>query len=50
MPERYHSLLPNALREYEEGKVTSYDMTLSKDYAGYMVERIRFEKKKCGID
>ena len=40
LPERYHSLIQDALREYAEGKDISYDMNLAKDYAGYMVGEI----------
>lgn len=40
LPEMYHSLIKDALREYAEGTNVSYDMTLAKDYAGYMVKLI----------
>ncbi|MCR4690511.1 MAG: DUF4111 domain-containing protein [Lachnospiraceae bacterium] len=45
LPEKYHSLIQAALREYAKGADVSYDMDLAKDYAGYMVEEIASKKK-----
>lgn len=40
IPERYHSLVQNAMKDYAEGMVVSYDSILAKEYAGYMLEQI----------
>ena len=40
LPEMYHSLIQDAMSEYTEGLEPSYDMTLAKDYAGYMIGKI----------
>jgi streptomycin 3"-adenylyltransferase len=40
LPEKYHSLISTALREYTEGTDLTYDIELAKDYAKYMVEKI----------
>ena len=40
IPERYHSLVQNAINEYTEGNVISYDPIIAKEYAGYMLEQI----------
>ncbi len=45
IPEIYHSLLRNALKEYAEGTEMAYDMNNAKDYAKYMLEQI-----KCGME
>ena len=41
IPEIYHSLLQNALKEYADGKDTEYDMSCAKEYAKYMTEQIK---------
>lgn len=40
IPERYHSLVQNAINEYTEGNVISYDPIIAKEYTGYMLEQI----------
>ncbi|MBO4679260.1 MAG: DUF4111 domain-containing protein [Lachnospiraceae bacterium] len=40
LPERYHSLIKNALQEYEKGTEPAYDKKLAKRYADYMLSRI----------
>ena len=46
VPEVYHSLLHNALKEYAEGTDTEYDMNNAENYAVCMVEQIRSEMKR----
>ena len=46
IPEMYHCLIKDAMREYTEGTDISYDMNLAKDYARYMTEQIK-EKCEC---
>jgi streptomycin 3"-adenylyltransferase len=46
VPERYHSLIQDALREYAEDKKISYDTDFAKDYAKYMVGEIACAKEK----
>ena len=41
IPEIYHSLVINALKEYVEGADITYEMSHAKDYAKYMVEQIK---------
>ena len=41
LPEVYHSLLHNALKEYADGTDTEYDMSCAKEYAKYMIEQIK---------
>ena len=45
--EIYHSLIQDALIEYAEDRIISYDTNLARDYAKYMVEKIASEKGKC---
>ncbi len=40
VPERYHSLIQEAMNEYADGAGISYNMNLAKEYAGYMVGEI----------
>lgn len=40
IPEMYHSLIQDAMREYADGVDITYEINLAKDYAGYMVEQI----------
>lgn len=40
IPERYHSLIYNAMNDYAEGVVVSYDSILTKEFAGFMLEQI----------
>ena len=40
LPERFHSLIASALREYETGEETAYDPEQSKAYASGMLRRI----------
>ncbi|MCR5249945.1 MAG: DUF4111 domain-containing protein [Lachnospiraceae bacterium] len=40
IPEKYHKLIRDALKEYAEGKELSYDMKLAKAYAAYMLGEI----------
>ena len=40
IPETYHCLLQAAMSEYAESKDISYDTSLAKDYAAYMLEQI----------
>ena len=47
IPETYHSLLQNAMREYAEGVDISYDTSLVVDYAKYMIEHIKRERTKA---
>ncbi len=51
IPEVYHSLLHNALKEYADGTDTEYDMSCVKEYAKYMIEQIkaRISKPKASI-
>ena len=44
LPETYHCLIEDAMREYAEGADVSYDMKLAKDYARYMLEQIASRK------
>lgn len=46
IPEVYHSLLHNALKEYAEGMDTEYDMNNAENYAVCIVEQIRSEMKR----
>ncbi|MBQ8973064.1 MAG: DUF4111 domain-containing protein [Clostridia bacterium] len=41
LPERYHALLMDALREYTQGADVCYNLELAKDYAEYMLDLIR---------
>lgn len=41
LPERYHDLVQNALNEYTESAVISYDLILAKEYTKYMLDMIR---------
>ncbi len=45
LPEIYNGLIRDAMREYEEGAAISYDINMTKDYAGYMVEQIARTRK-----
>ena len=40
LPEKYHSLIKNALCEYSEASDISYDLNLAKDSAQYMLRQI----------
>ena len=40
LPERYHSLIKDALNEYEKGTEPAYDKKLAQRYADYMLSRI----------
>ncbi len=40
LPERYTSLIQDAMSEYADNAVILYDMDFAKDYAGYMVGEI----------
>ena len=40
IPEMYHGLIQDAMREYADGVDITYEINLAKDYAGYMVEQI----------
>ena len=40
IPERYHSLVQNAMNDYAEGIVISYDSIFAREYAGFMLEQI----------
>ena len=46
LPEKYHGLIQTAMREYSEGADLSYETTLAKDYAGYMMRAITGLKEK----
>ena len=41
VPEKYHSLLKEAMLEYAEGADPAYDIELAQDYARYMLSRIQ---------
>ena len=43
LPEEYHPLLRDALREYEEGENAAYDPETARQYAAYMLERTTTE-------
>lgn len=45
IPEMYHGLMQDAMREYGEGTDITYNTDLAKDYAKYMVEQITNSKK-----
>ena len=45
LPAKYHPLIQNALKEYTEGIVTSYDIQLAVDYAKYMLGYIKQKGK-----
>lgn len=45
IPEMYHGLMQDAMREYADGVDITYEINLAKDYAGYMVEQITNSKK-----
>lgn len=40
IPEMYHGLMRDAMREYGEGTDITYNTDLAKDYAKYMVEQV----------
>ena len=40
IPATYHSLVEDAMREYAKGTDILYDMSLAKEYAGYMLKQI----------
>lgn len=42
LPEAFHPLIRDALREYTEAATMAYDQALAKSYAAYMLEAIRF--------
>lgn len=46
IPEMYHGLMQDAMREYADGVDITYEINLAKDYAGYMVEQITNVRKK----
>ena len=46
LPERYHSLLRSALREYEAGEDVPYDQELAKNYADYILDQITRERNQ----
>ncbi|MCR5322472.1 MAG: DUF4111 domain-containing protein [Lachnospiraceae bacterium] len=48
LPELYHGLIRDAMREYAEGEAVSYDLNMAKDYAGYMMEQIARIRKGEG--
>ncbi|WP_026493966.1 aminoglycoside adenylyltransferase domain-containing protein [Butyrivibrio sp. XPD2006] len=49
IPERYHSLIQNAMKDYAEDAVVVYDSILAKEYAGFMLEQIMLlEENKNG--
>ena len=41
LPDEYHPLIQDALRDYLESIDVTYDKTLSKKYAKYMIKRIK---------
>ena len=41
LPLEYHPLINDALREYIEGLDVSYNKSLAKKYAKYMIKRIK---------
>ena len=46
IPEMYHGLMQDAMREYADGVDITYEINLAKDYAEYMVEQITNVRKK----
>ncbi len=40
LPQKYHALIGDALKEYGQGAPVSYDLDIAKDYAEYMLARI----------
>lgn len=46
IPEMYHGLIQDAMREYADGADIAYETNIAKDYARYMVEQIANERKK----
>ena len=45
IPEMYHGLMQDAMREYADGADIAYETNIAKDYARYMVEQIANERK-----
>lgn len=41
IPEEYHSLISNALTEYQSGELMDFDVQLEKEYAEYMLGQIK---------
>lgn len=41
LPEKYHDLISNALDEYSSDKSVKWDENRTRDYAAYMIERIK---------
>ncbi|MBR3734464.1 MAG: DUF4111 domain-containing protein [Lachnospiraceae bacterium] len=46
LPEKYHGLVQDAMREYTENTDISYDTEIAKEYAGYMLEQIASEREE----
>ena len=46
LPQKYHGLLQEALREYQGGEPT-YDMELAKEYAKFMLSEIKKLTREC---
>ena len=46
IPEMYHCLIKDAIREYADGAEISYDPDLAKVYAGYMIGQISNLREK----
>ena len=46
LPEKYHGLVQDAMREYTENTDISYDTDIAKEYAGYMLEQIASEREE----
>ena len=49
IPEMYHGLMQDAMREYADGVDITYEINLAKNYAEYMVEQITNVRKKIGV-
>lgn len=46
LPEMYHSLIQDTMREYANGVDITYEINFEKDYAKYMVEQIANIRKR----
>ncbi len=44
LPQKYHALITDALREYASDADVTYDFDLARNYAGYMLEQMEYNK------
>ena len=41
LPQKYHTLICDALREYSDGVDVTYDLGIAREYAEYMINSIK---------